>query len=398
MAGIGSTVAAADYIVKTVYKGPQVRLLNQRNKPFFNKRTKKNELYGKQVERPVSFADAAGVSNTFASAQTAVAVHQGVRWQITRKVKYGYYTLDAEVLHATKKDEAAFVREVRFAMDSLLRQMGKMSAIDLWGNGEGTLGEVSAISANVITLKNKVHTYRFSKKMKLEIWSAETGGTQRTGTAEVTAVDKVNGKVTIDATPTGTAANDFIFSLGSRGNAIKGVDSWIPTTDPTSTAFFGVDRTQDLNSLGGYRLSGTAVDIDEGLLEIDSMIQREGGEPDEVWVDPTNFTNLSIKLGSKIERMDDSGPTFGFEFMRMMTPTGAKKVMADPYLGSDKAYIIESESAYIMHMEELPHFADEDGTTLLRQNDSDSLEFRGRQWWQLVVEAPGHSGVLYSLA
>lgn len=404
MAVIGQTVAKADYIVKTVYMNPVKLNMAQRGRPCFNRMKKVPKLYGKQTEVPIKWANTQGISNTFANAQANVSEHTGSRWRITRKNKFGYYTLNYDVILATKNDEGAFVKEVRFAMDSLIDEMGKCFSIDLLGNGSGTLGQVGSVAGTDITLKTKDHAFRYAKNMVLVFWSAESGGSQRTtpSTSKVTKVNKNTGVVTVDAISAGVTGDDWIFRDGDRGLAANGFGAWIPTSDPSATLFNNVDRTEDITALSGFRLAGTAVDIDEGLMELCAMIRREmgPGTPDDysIYCSPMNFVNLSIKLGQQAVRDPGGNGIWGYQYLSMATPLGTIKIVEDPTFPSDKIYVVNHALCYILHVDNLPQIFDEDGSTMLRVTDAYALEFRAAGFWDFVVEYPGAFGVLHSLA
>ena len=62
-------------------------------------------------------------------------------------------------------------------------------------------------------------------------------------------------KVTFSETlPTDLAVGDYGYYLGDYGErSVASVAEWIPISDPDSTAFFGIDRTVEIERLSGFR-------------------------------------------------------------------------------------------------------------------------------------------------
>jgi len=117
----------------------------------------------------------------------------------------------------------------------------------LHGDGSGVLCLVDGSpSGDTITcdsaygIANDTNGHLFlSKGVNIEIWSAKTDGVRR-GTATITSVTAGSGtstsaSFTVDAVPSGTTNNDFIFLKGARGIEMMGLLGIIDDTTYVST-------------------------------------------------------------------------------------------------------------------------------------------------------------------
>ena len=140
----------------------------------------------------------------------------------------------------------------------------------MWGLGKNKLGEIESAASQVITLKSPEQAYTIEKNAYIEIRSpagvARAGGTTIGGLSNCFKVDKVeygtsitnSSKITIlaaHALPGTVAAGDFIYKAGDYGaRSIASIQEWLPLTAPgSSDSFFGVNRSQQVERLAGFR-------------------------------------------------------------------------------------------------------------------------------------------------
>ena len=192
----------------------------------------------------------------------------------------------------------------------LFRSLTISLAVSLYRDSSGQIGQVNAEPAEaadtVIQLKEASDVTNFEVGMILNIWSAKSGGTQKSVDGSVTdlevvGVDRDLGTVTIDDpyNASGTiAADDYLFVKGDRGLKLSGMEDWIPEVAPTSgDSFFGVDRSSDVTRLAGIRKDGSALPIEEALIDAAARVGREGGKPDHVFMSYEKFAELEKEIG-----------------------------------------------------------------------------------------------------
>lgn len=141
---------------------------------------------------------------------------------VTVKHNYGRIEITGPTIRASRNDAGAFSRAVDFEVQNMVEGLRKDLNRQLHNDGTGKLAQVNgAVVGLVITVDNPGTLY-FKKNMKLEIFdSAFT--VQRTGVAQITAVDATASTITVDVVPTGTVDNDFIVREGAKDLEIQGL-------------------------------------------------------------------------------------------------------------------------------------------------------------------------------
>lgn len=229
-----------------------------------------------------------GRSPIFATAQSNQTAPALQSFFIYRVSNYQVVTITNELLEATKDDAGAFVDEMKLNMDTGFRNISNDLALDLYGDGSGTRGNISSITTGVIVLTDPNQIVNFEVGMSLVSFSVSgTTATQSTGAAigYVIAVNRSLGQLTVSTTQGGSAGTptnwsttfpalavqgDVNFASGglATGSAVKvsGLAAWFPIVAPGSTdSFWGVNRSTDVTRLAGVRFNGQAEPIEEAL-------------------------------------------------------------------------------------------------------------------------------------
>jgi hypothetical protein len=409
--------SAIPYIVKKLYSGKKIEDLAVRKHPFLAMVKKEGGFTGESYTYLVDYANPQSVSNTFSDATTGVPgalqlmgtgvgagaaeadSMKGVKFELRRKTKYATCRINAEFIYSTKNDAGAFVRGLKSHHDKVINEMGRRSALELYGDGGGALGRRSSASTNVITLTVPTDVSNFAVGMRVVANTASTGviGTQRANTdvVYVTAKNEAAGTITLsDASDIDSFANnDYLFAAGDQATGISGLAAWIPLTAPGSTAFFGVDRSVDPNLLGGWRRDSSSDTIEENAMILSTFIMRAGGSPDALLLNPVRWMDLARSLRSKGTLSEGKDAKWGFKHLELALPTGDVKVYADPDCPMNRGYILQMDTWFVKHMEAFPHVVEDDNLKSLRSASYDAVETRFRQWWQLGCKAPGYNGV-----
>jgi hypothetical protein len=123
------------------------------------------------------------------------------RWFVQRKRYYAFHTLDAEAMHASKKDIGAFLSVKQKELDEVVKYMGQQIGEHFWGDGSGVIGQTSTDpgtgSTGTITLVNARDAVRFHIGQVLIANSATSGGTNRTDKYSVTGINRVTGVIAL---------------------------------------------------------------------------------------------------------------------------------------------------------------------------------------------------------
>ncbi len=174
----------------------------------------------------------------------------------------------------------------------------------------------------------------------------------------------------------------------------SGLADWIPDVAPTSTPFFGVDRTLDVTRLGGLRFP-TSSPIEEAIQDALAIQNSAGASPDKGFMNPVDYGNFVNALGSKVVRtklMNDTG--VGFSGVTVDSPCGQVDMVADVNCPRGKIYLLQMDTWTYASLGEAPHILDYGDGTSLRVGNQDAQEFRMGVRGQLMCSAPGYNQVV----
>jgi hypothetical protein len=210
-------------------------------------------------------------------------------------------------------------------------------------------------------------------------------------------VDRDDGKITLDDayTASGTiAANDYIFIEGDRGEKLSGLLDWIPASAPGATLFYGVDRSIDTTRLGGVRVSGSALPIEDALLKLAARIGREGGSPDCCFLSFSKYNELVTSLGAKVQFTEFKVGEVGFAGVLIHGPKGPIKVYPDAQCPDNYGWMLSLKTWKLYSMGKAFQIDDLDGNKVLRSSSSDGVDIRCVSYVNLGCHAPGFNGIL----
>lgn len=298
-------------------------------------------------------------------------------------------------MEASQGNANALMEAATVQIDGALASAIRSLAIALYGTGSGSIGQCNAnATGTTLQLKNADDVTNFEVGQELVFSTANGGGSLKAGSVTVTGVDRDTGALTVDAltaiaATAGVAANDYIFVTGDYDNKIKGLRAWIPDSAPTSSPFFGLDRSVDVTRLGGIRFDGTALPIEEALQKAAARAAREGARPDVCFVNYSKYTDLELSLGSKVQYVTHQVGEIGFRGIVVNGPRGPIKVIPDQNCPSDRAFMLQMDTWKLHSLGKCPRILDSDGLKMLRQASADGVEVRIGYRAQLACDAPG---------
>lgn len=403
-------LTAFDAAMKTLYQAQKVEDMTYKKNPLLAMLKKETDFYGKNYPLPIQYGKPQGRSAAFATAQSNATASKFEDFLLTRKSDHAVCTIDNETMEASENNSGAFIKAVKSEVDGILESLTRSLAIALFRDESGYIGQVNVeptenASTFQITLKESNDVVNFEVGQSLEIHSAKSGGSRRNSDGSddewtVAAVNRSTGVITVTGTysSSGTiAADDYIFTEGDRGSKIAGLESWIPSTDPTSSAFFGVDRSVDPTRLGGIRFDGSALPIEEALIQGLALASREGAGPGVAWMNPLKHAELVKALGSKAQY--DMATAYkradiGFKALVVQGPEGEVKVMADRNCPYNKIYCLDMDTWVLKSLGAVPRINDTDDNKMLRQATADGVEVRAVYRAQLGCTRPGSNLVI----
>lgn len=402
-------MTTADSILKELYNGQTVENLVYKNRPLLAMLPKMENFVGRNMPLPLIYGNPQNRSRTFSTASGLSSSSSLEQFTLTRVKDYSLAFIDGETLKATESDKGAFISAMKLEVDGAIEALANNLAFSLCRDSSGYMAQVSAAPSDaattVITLKEPKDIVGFEIGQSIEVYSAKSGGSQRiykgsTTSGLVSAVDRNDGIVTIntqfDSGDSGNiTADDYIFVEGDRGNSISGIEDWIPDSDPSSTAFFGVDRSVDVSRLGGVRFTGTGMSIEEALIDAAEKVSENGGNPDYVFMNHQQYSKLLKTLGSKVQYVDvKANAEIGFRGVEIHGSHGSMIVIPDRNIRDSRAYLLQLDTWVLASLGPAVQLLDFDGNKVLRQSSADAYEARIGSYAQLGCKAPGFNGVV----
>ncbi len=405
----GTDLTNFEPLLKEMYSDDNILNLVYKDNPFLALVPKVEDAQGKYIPKPVIFGNPQGRSRTFSEAKTRGSETnvEPASFFVTRVKDYSIASVDNETILASESDKGAFLKAATTAMDGAIQALTRSLAISMYRPASGYYGRVLAeptthATTFTLTLQEAEEITNFEEQQVLNIWSAASGGSARTSDGAetdfvVVGVDRDSGVLTLEATYNGSgtiAAGDFIFVKGDRGLSLSGLMSWIPTTAPTATPFFNVDRTSDVTRLAGVRQDGRGKPIEEALLDLVTRVGREGGKPDYILMNYEEYNDLIKSLGSKVQYIDlKVNAAVGFRGVEIQGPKGPVKCVADQNCPAGFAWALQMDTWELLSLGKAVRVIDTDGMKWLRNNDSDGVEIRIGSYSQLACRGPGFNGV-----
>jgi len=406
----GADLTAYDAVLKEHYTSDRVVDMTYRNNPLFALMPKYEKFGGKSLPVPIMYGNPQGRSKTFSQAQSRAQQTSSKfkEFNLTRTKDYSLATIDNETLEATKGDPNAFLEAATTEIDGAINSLTRSLAINMYRDSSSQLGQVSAEPAEtagtfVIFVKDNGDISNFEVGQVLNIWSAKSGGVQRTsdGTDNSWGIIGVNRKISGAAlTLQGTydaagniAADDYFFVEGDRGIGVSGLGDWIPDADPTSAPFFGVDRTADVTRLGGHRFDATGMPLEEALTEGDAIVAQNGGFAiNHYFMSHTTFKDLKNSLGSKVQYVNlEASPRVSFRGVMVDGVAGPIKCVPDVNCPDGQIFGLQLEYFKFYSLGPAVRVLSPDGLQMLRQASDDGAEVRYGFYGNVGCRAPGSS-------
>lgn len=405
-----------DAALKEYYTDQAVENMVYKKNPLLALIPKREDFYGRNFPIPIIYGNPQGRSADFTRAQTRSTSESSKlkEFLLTRVQDYGIATIDNETMEASKNDAGAFMSAATTEIDGIINSLTRSLATAMYRGGWGAIGVVASggVSTTFITLANIEDITNFEVGMELVVSTTEATAVLRAlGSSGngliVTAVNRVTGVLTFgfnvtDATNgiPGTTSADVLFVRGDRQDSatptkekIAGLDAWCPYTAPSSTSFFGVDRTSDLTRLAGIRYDGSSYPIEEAVVDLATLIAREGGAPDHCFMNFTRYASFEKALGSKVAYADLAVGEVMFRGIRINGPAGEIKVIPDQNCPVDRMYMLQLDTWVLASLGKMVRVIDTDGNKMLRQASSDGVEVRYGYYSNVGCKAPGWNGV-----
>ncbi len=396
------------HYLKECYDGQTVSIQTPKDCTFYDLLKKNGNGGGESYPLPVNTSSGQGIGSKFSTAQSSAGAGNGYKFSLTWGRNFMVYRVTDEAIETAHGGNSSFVDTVDHEMETIMETYGLDNSRQLWGNGGAPLGTRASASTNVITLTSLQDAYNFHEGMTVTA-SADDGSltshTLRVGSTTVSSVDREAGTVTLAsaAAITDFANSDKLFRAGTfQGNPattgvklFMGIQGWMPSSAPSSTLFFGVDRTNDTR-LSGTRLPSaiaTGSNAERIRKAAAFAFQTAGAKPRHCFVSPMQWEVLSIYLqqkGMSQIRVGNYTGTMGYDAMEMVTPNGRLAILSDRHCPETGAFLLNMDKLEFIsvngeHIKPL----DRGGSAMLHVSDDAAWERRWMTLGNLANRDPG---------
>lgn len=409
--------------LKELYKDSNeyMKDLVYKENPFFAlvpKDESPDGFAGKYIPVPLEYGVPQGRSHTFTSAQDNQTATQLASFFVYVISDYQLVTITNLLMEQTKSNAGAFVDAAKLQIDGGFRNITNNIAFELFGDGTGTRGQISAAGYSftnptaTITLANPQQIVNFEVGMTLRA-SATRGGAISDDTGVVASVNRAAGSMTLtmsDSSPDSEWANSAYLTVDgdlptagasttSSYLALSGLAAWIPATAPASNdSFWGVNRSADSTRLAGCRYDASAYTIEEGITNALAFLNREGGKPDLAIMDFASYAALVNSLGAKVQyvQVKHDEVEVAFEGITFQSAYGRVTVLADRSCPAQTCYLLTMSTWKLRSLGKVPHILTYgmEGLEGLRVGNADALEIRVGYYGNLICAAPGWNAVV----
>lgn len=424
------TSAAVSGILKELYDDQKVQWLTYKDNPALAMVKKEEKFPGKYYPVPVVYGLSQGASSTFSSAYNNQSSPQVAEFLVTRVADFSLASIDGQLLAAAQTDPGAFIDGAELMIDAAFQTAVNRIASAMFRNGGGVIGQVSVTitgssPAYILTLSNPDDAVQFEVGQTLVGCTGADGSglitansSSTTNSPVVVKVDRNAGVLTLssgDASlptdwPLGTylavqgdtpsTSNQNFQPVGSTTTnsllKLAGFAAWLPVVAPGgSDSFFGVNRSIDNQRLAGVFFDGTALSLEEALLQGTGRIAVNGGRVDTGICSYATYTALIISLGSKVQYIDEKIGDIGFRGVQVNGANTVMNVFPDRNCPDGLIYCLEMDTWVLRSQNPAPHILKYmDEIEILRVPGVDQAELRVGLYGNLYCKKPGHNGVI----
>lgn len=422
------TQSAVSGILKELYDDQKVQWLTYKDNPLLAMIKKEEKFPGKYYPVPVVYGLTQGASATFTNAYNNQSSPSVAEFLVTRVADFSLASIDGQLLAAAQTDPGAFIDGAELMIDAAFQTAVNRLASAMFRNGAGTIGQISSLAhvsgsgpyVSTITLTNPDDAVQFEIGQAIvDVQNVDGSGSTSTLASPfvITAVNRNTGVLTgtsaVDTTSDFTAAyylavqgdlptttnNNFQPSGSTTTNSmlkLAGLAAWLPIAGPgVSDTFFGVNRNLDTQRLAGVTFDGSALSLEEALLQGTGRIALNGGRVDTGVCSYATYTALITSLGSKVQYIDEKIGEIGFRGVQVNGANTVMSIFPDRNCPDGLIYCLEMDSWCLRSQNPAPHILKYmDEIEILRVPGVDSAELRVGSYCNMYTNKPGHNGVI----
>ena len=388
----------------------KIQLALYQDSPFFGLIDKDESMGGEHMNLPLMNVRAQGRSADYARAVANATGSDLRRFQVGYKNNFQIGKIEGNTMRDMNGNENALVDALDNEMESVLTNLKADMGYKTWGDSGGARGRVGSIGAGLagancrITLASTPDSRKFEIGMVLQASANDgtaTGHALRGGTGRITitGINRALGYLEfasdVTALITGLAANDYLFADGDFKECITGVGAWIPASDPTTgDSFHSIDRSANVQTLSGVRVSVTGHSIEDGLIHGLSVMGHHGAFPKHVFINPIRWGQFARSIGARGDRFRDvksDEARVSYKAITVVGPAGDVDVLSDGGVGVNDAFALTINTWKYGFVGKVVGLVEEDGLTI-RRGTADDWNFEVLSRGNIGCKAPGKNG------
>ncbi len=414
---MGLDLTSYDPMLKEHYSSINVPNIAFQKNPALGMLRKKSKLPGggREWNQPFQVAYGGGGSSTFSVAMAANNNNsQYNAWKVPRAKHYRLAQVDGETIEATSSGDMDAFAPAFDEFDKTIEAEANWINFRFYRSKGGSIGRMTNtnFATTAVTIDDAAGTWGVVKNDVLNLSATDgTTGAIKVGTLVVAAVSRapsttLTGTITMTATiATGVstaAANDYIFLKGDFGLAPAGLADWLPIVAPTSALFFGVDRTSEVELLGGLRIdnSTAGAPLHELFTDMAAQIDNMGGDPTIALLHPIQAATLSKQLDGKWVTLKAKGfdggddADIGYNGFQVNFSGHDVVLMTDRMCPVNLTYMIDWDMLTMFSAGPCPNFLQKRAGSIIKVSEAfDGYEARVGEYLNFVDRVPGRGCV-----
>jgi hypothetical protein len=386
--------------------GVVANLAFQKNKALgLMSKSQKKPGGGREWVQPVQFGLPGGGSSDFATAMAAANnASQYGDFIVPRAKHYRLGRVTNEVIEATADGDMDAFEPAFDEFDKVIQAEANYLNFRFFRSKGGNIGRMTNtnFATTVLTLDDPAGTWGVRKGDVLNLASTDgTSGAIRVGSLTVASVQRRAGTITmtgnISAGIATATANDYVFLAGDFGGAMAGLIDWLPDSDPSATTFFGLDRSQEPEMLGGCRVDGTdGRPVHELLIDMVVQVDNLGGTPDTCFANPLALGSLSKQLEGKwiVTQASTAGGAkmadIGYRGWQVTLEGHEITIYSDRTNQKSRLWMLSMDTWTMFSAGPAPNFLQKRAGSIIRVSENyDAYEARVGEYANFACKAPG---------
>jgi hypothetical protein len=403
-------LTAFDPMLKDHYApGEVAKMAFQENKALgLIKKSRKKMVGGRRWIQPVGYALPGGGSSTFA---TAIAAANNTSlyevWEVTRASHYRLAKVQNEVIEATATGDVDAFEPAFDEFDRAIDAESNWINFRFFRSKSGAIGRMTntGFAVTVMSMDDASAVWGVRQGDVLKLTAQADGSALRAGSLTVASVQRQAGTITmtgnISAGVAAAATNDYVILDGDATLAPAGLADWVPDTAPSSTAFYGVDRTLEPEFLGGIRVDGTdGRSVANLLVDMVAAVDNIGGSPDVCFLNPITFGTLAKQMEGKWTVTSASGydgakvASIGYKGFTVNLNGHELTIYTDRCCPVKRIYVLTWSSWVMFSAGPAPNFLQRRAGSIIKVSEaSDGYEARVGEYMNFCCATPGWNAV-----